>query len=91
MWVTRVRSVTSPCSSSALSFEVRMLSRLRAAAVLDGVRGKPGVNRAQLSQFIARVSEFGAANAEHLAELDLNPVLTGPNDVVAVYWLLVEK
>jgi hypothetical protein len=68
-----------------------MLSRLRAAAVLDGVRGKPGVNRAQLSQFIARVSEFGAANAEHLAELDLNPVLTGPNDVVAVDWLLVEK
>ncbi len=44
-----------------------MLSRLRAAAVLEGVWGKPGVNRAQLSQFIARVSEFGAANAEHLA------------------------
>ena len=68
-----------------------MLSQLRATAVLDGVRDKPGVNRAQLLQFIASVSEFGAANAEHLAELDLNPVLTGPDDVVAVDWLLVEK
>ncbi|MEO7774034.1 MAG: acetate--CoA ligase family protein [Steroidobacteraceae bacterium] len=68
-----------------------MLSRLRASAVLDGVRGKPGVNRAKLSQFIARVSEFGAANAEHLGELDLNPVLAGPDEVVAVDWLLVEK
>lgn len=68
-----------------------MLSRLRAAAVLDGVRGKPGVNRAELSKFIAKVSEFGAANAEHLVELDLNPVLAGPDEVVAVDWLLVEN
>lgn len=68
-----------------------MLTRLRAAAVLDGVRGKPGVNRALLSQFIASVSEFGAANVAHLTELDLNPVLAGLDEVVAVDWLLVEK
>ncbi|WP_108485504.1 acetate--CoA ligase family protein [Oceaniglobus ichthyenteri] len=68
-----------------------MLSRLRGAAILDGVRGKPGVDRAMVSRFIARVSEFGAANAAHLEELDLNPVLAGPEEIVAVDWLLVEK
>lgn len=68
-----------------------MLSRLRGAPILDGVRGKPGVDRAMVSRFIARVSEFGAANSEHLEELDLNPVLAGPEEIVAVDWLLVEK
>lgn len=68
-----------------------MLSQLREAAVLDGVRGRPGVDRTALAKLIARVSEFGAANAGQLAELDLNPVLAGPDGAVAVDWLMVRK
>lgn len=68
-----------------------MLSGLRGAAVLDGVRGRPGADRAALARLIARVSEFGAANSGRLAELDLNPVLAGPDGAVAVDWLMVLK
>ena len=68
-----------------------MLSRLRGAAILDGVRGRPGVDRARLAAFIARVSEFGAANEGRLAELDLNPVLASGDEIVAVDWLMVNK
>jgi len=68
-----------------------MLSQLRGAAILDGVRGRPAVDRTALARLIARVSEFGAANMGRLAELDLNPVLAGPYGAVAVDWLMVRK
>jgi acetyltransferase len=70
---------------------LEMLERLRGAPLLRGVRGKPGADRALLAAFIARVSEFGAANAGRLAELDLNPVLAGPDGAVAVDWLMVAR
>ncbi|MCP5368493.1 MAG: acetate--CoA ligase family protein [Hyphomicrobiales bacterium] len=66
-----------------------MLDELRGQAVLDGVRGRPGADRAGLAALIAAVSRFGAANAGRLAELDLNPVLAGPGGAVAVDWLMV--
>jgi hypothetical protein len=38
---------------------------------------------------ISAVSRFGAAAGERLTELDLNPVLCGPEGVAAVDWLMV--
>lgn len=67
----------------------RMLDELRSRAILDGVRGKLPVNREALAQMISAVSLFGAAAGNRLRELDLNPVLAGPEAVVAVDWLLV--
>lgn len=66
-----------------------MLARLRGARLLDGVRGKPAVDRRALARMIAAVSRFGAAAEGRLAELDLNPVLAGPDGAVAVDWLMV--
>lgn len=66
-----------------------MLADLKGQAVLDGVHGRPGVDRDQLAVLIAAVSRFGAANADRLSELDLNPVLAGPDGAVAVDWLMV--
>ena len=68
-----------------------MLDRLRGRAMLDGVRGAPPVDRAALARCIAAVSRFGAANADRLDELDLNPVLAGPDGTVAVDWLLLSR
>jgi acyl-CoA synthetase (NDP forming) len=68
---------------------LRMLDELNARTVLDGLRGRPPVNRARLAQLISAVSCFGAAAGERLRELDLNPVLLSEEDAVAVDWLLV--
>jgi acetate---CoA ligase (ADP-forming) len=66
-----------------------MLSELKISPVLDGVRGQPPADREAMAELIAAVSQFGAANASRLRELDLNPVFASPGRVVAVDWLLV--
>jgi len=68
---------------------LRMLDELKSRVILDGVRGKPPVNKTALAQMISAVSRFGAAAGPRLAELDLNPVLAGPQSVTAVDWLMV--
>lgn len=67
----------------------RILDELRSKAILDGVRGRPPVNHEALMRMISAVSQFGAAAGGRLQELDLNPVLAGPDAVIAVDWLLV--
>ena len=68
---------------------LRMLDELKSRVVLDGVRGKPPVDRIALAGMICAVSQFGVAAGPRLAELDLNPVLAGPQGVTAVDWLMV--
>lgn len=67
----------------------RMLNQLRGRALLDGARGQPPVDRSALAGLVSTVSVFGAAADERLKELDLNPVLAGPDGAVAVDWLMV--
>ena len=66
-----------------------MLAELKGAAMLDGVRGAPPVDRQAVGRLIAAASRLGAAMGDRLAELDLNPVLAGPDGAVAVDWLMV--
>ena len=68
---------------------LRMLDELKSKAVLDGVRGKPPVDKSAIAKMISAVSRFGAAAGPRLAELDLNPVLAGPQGATAVDWLMV--
>lgn len=67
----------------------RMLDELRSRALLDGVRGKPAADRHALAALISAVSRLGAAAGAQLREVDLNPVLAGPQGAVAVDWLIV--
>ena len=66
-----------------------MLDELKSSRMLDGVRGAPPMNRVALADLISRVSLFGAAAGERLAELDLNPVRVNAREAVAVDWLMV--
>jgi len=66
-----------------------MLAELRMGAVLDGVRGQPGVDRSALAAMLSRLSHWVAAMQARLAELDLNPVLVGENGPVAVDCVMV--
>jgi len=67
----------------------RMLDELDGRALLDGVRGRPPADRRAIARLVSAVSVFGAAAGNRLAELDLNPVLAGPDGCVAVDWLLL--
>ena len=68
---------------------LRMLDALKSRVMLDGVRGKPPVDIQALARMVSAVSRFGAAAGPRLAELDLNPVLAGPQGATAVDWLMV--
>jgi acetyltransferase len=69
----------------------RMLNELKSKSVLEGVRGRPPVDREALVRMISAVSCLGAAAENRPIELDLNPVLCGPSGVTAVDWLMVLK
>ena len=53
-----------------------MVAGIRSAAMLDGARGKPPVNKQQLEETLLRISQMLTDNPE-VAELDLNPFLAG--------------
>jgi acyl-CoA synthetase (NDP forming) len=55
----------------------RLLTGLRAAALLHGVRGRPPVDLDAAAQAISTVTEVAAAHPE-IAELEINPLLATP-------------
>jgi acyl-CoA synthetase (NDP forming) len=60
-----------------------MLDSIKAAAVLQGVRGAAPADRPALAQIIVAVSQLVADHPE-IVELDLNPVFALPQGAVAV-------
>lgn len=66
-----------------------MLAELRMGALLDGVRGQPGVDRTAIAQMLSRLSVWAASMQPVLAELDLNPVLVGTQGPAAVDCVMV--
>lgn len=90
IFIETLRDVAFRKAPVTVSQAADMLAGLQGAALLDGVRGASPVDKAALSELIAAVSRFGAAAADRVEELDLNPVLAGPDGAVAVDWLLVQ-
>jgi len=55
-----------------------LLGDLKAAALLDGVRGAPPADRAALTELMSNLSRFAADHADLIEEIDLNPVIVHP-------------
>ena len=68
---------------------LRMLGDLRMGALLDGARGRAPVDRPALAQLLSRLSAWAAGMAPVLEELDLNPILVGPQGPVGVDCVMV--
>jgi acetate---CoA ligase (ADP-forming) len=66
----------------------RMLSRLRAARLLAGFRGRPPADLGAVAAAIAGVSAIACELGGDLAALDINPLICGPSGVLAVDVLL---
>lgn len=60
-----------------------MLDELRMSPVLHGVRGEPPVDRQALAEVISRFARL-AVDFPDLGEIELNPLVAGPDGVVVV-------
>jgi acetyltransferase len=60
-----------------------MIGEIRAQALLDGARGRPVLDRAELAEILLRVSSLVAA-APEIEELDLNPLVITDQGLVAI-------
>jgi acyl-CoA synthetase (NDP forming) len=67
----------------------RLLRRLKGAALLDGFRGSAALDGARLADILVRVSEFAADQQQHVAELDINPIICNASTLIAVDALIV--
>ena len=54
------------------------LSRLKAAALVEGFRGRPAGDRTALVDAVLAVQRFALDRADRLIELDLNPLIVRP-------------
>lgn len=65
-----------------------MIESLAGRAVLRGVRGRPAVDMETLADVLVALSRF-AVDRPEIAEIDLNPVVAGPDGLMAVDWLVL--
>ncbi|MEU6088962.1 acetate--CoA ligase family protein [Streptomyces sp. NPDC047085] len=61
-----------------------MLAELRGRALLDGVRGRPPADLDALVEVVLRVQRMALELGEHIAELDINPLMVLPRGQGAV-------
>jgi hypothetical protein len=69
----------------------RLLDRLALRPLLDGRRGRPPADLDALAAALARFSVIIADLGELLQEVDINPLLAGPEGCVALDALVVPK
>ena len=69
----------------------RLIDRLAVRPLLDGVRGAPAANIEALAAAFAAFSVLAHALGGVLAEIDVNPVVAGPDGCLAVDALVVGK
>ena len=67
------------------------IGRLRLAPVLDGYRGRPGVDRAAMTEAILALQDYVIHNADSVQAAEINPLLCGPERAVAVDALIVRR
>jgi hypothetical protein len=69
----------TPAEAEAMLAETPAL-----AALVAGYRDRPAAAGAALMDAVVRVGALAAALGSRLAELDLNPLIVGPEDAVVV-------
>jgi acyl-CoA synthetase (NDP forming) len=69
----------------------KALEKLKLFALLTGARGQAPVDLDTLCQLISRFSAFAAEAGQHILELEINPVIAGPNGANAVDCLILRR
>jgi acyl-CoA synthetase (NDP forming) len=80
-----VRMALAPLTRDAAR---ALLGGLRGAALLDGVRGRPAVDRERVVDLIVAIAELASARPD-IVEIDANPVIASSDGALAVDALVV--
>ena len=90
VFVEIMRDVSVRIAPFGLDEAHDMIGELRAAAVLDGARGRPRADVDAIADTLVRIAELADAYRDRLRALDLNPVFvrSAGSGVVAVDWLI---
>ncbi|MDX6334572.1 MAG: hypothetical protein QOG05_1912 [Streptosporangiaceae bacterium] len=83
------RAVALPPVSSGQARQ--MLGTLRAARLLAGVRGQPAADLNAVTAAITGLSQLASELGDVLEALDINPLICGPGDAVAVDALVIPR
>jgi acyl-CoA synthetase (NDP forming) len=70
---------------------LRMLRRLKGAALFGGFRGSAPVNVERLADILVRLSEFAADQKNNIVEMDVNPIICAADRLVAVDAMIVKR
>jgi hypothetical protein len=68
-----------------------MLDEIKGAALLRGARGQPRAGRRGLVDVLMKVQRLALDLSREVAELDINPLLAGPEGAVALDALVVRS
>lgn len=83
VWIEALDDVAMRVAPFGAEEAATMFDDLRSRSLLEGARGRPGVDRAALADLLARVSRW-IARAPWLAELDLNPMIASGSNFITV-------
>jgi len=88
IWIEALKDVRLIPADMAEADIVVELRRLKAAALLDGVRGAAGVDVAAIARAVAAIGAQMRANPR-ITEIDVNPLVAYPDRVLALDALVV--
>jgi len=83
IFIEVLNDVSSCLAPVGKTESVDMIRQLKAYKVIQGVRGKEGVNEEIFSEIIQRISSLVAA-APEIAEMDINPIIGSMQNTTAV-------
>jgi acetate---CoA ligase (ADP-forming) len=83
IYVETLKDVTFRIAPFSTQEAQEMLSEIRAHALLDGVRGKPAVDKEAIVDTLLRIGQL-VQDFPEIAELDINPLTVYPRDQGAI-------
>jgi acetyltransferase len=83
IYVETLKDVTFRIAPFSPQEAEEMLNEIRAHALLDGVRGKPGVDKAAIVNALLRIGQL-VQDFPEIAELDINPLMVYPPNQGAI-------
>ncbi|WP_333684504.1 acetate--CoA ligase family protein [Pontibaca methylaminivorans] len=89
IWIELLRDSQLAMAPLGIEEARDMIGRLQLAPVLDGIRGAPPCDKAALADALVRLGDLANDLGDVIAELDINPVLVGEGDIIALDCLVV--
>jgi len=88
-----VKDVTRGFAPFDVAAANAMIDEIKGAALINGFRGQPALDRAALADTLSRLSWLIADHADRIAEIDINPLFVRPagQGVIAADALVVLK